>query len=439
MNNQLLSLKVSDNQRFLVKEDGNSFFWLGDTAWELFHKLSREEADLYLSNRAERKFNVIQAVALAEHAGVTTGNAYGRIPLLQNSEGLYDPTIPDVTGEYHYWDHVDYIVNQAMQLGLYIGFLPTWGDKFNKRWGKGPEIFTAENARVYGRWLGNRYKDQKNIIWILGGDRPLDTRLHFAIIHAMAEGLREGDGGRHLITFHPNGGASSAQALHHEDWLDMNMIQSGHGPVKDNYTMIAKDYDRLPVKPIMDGEPCYEDLPISFKLDTGFFDELDVRRAAYWNVFAGGFGHTYGHHCVWSMNTNANAGMLMHWKDAIVRPGSAQMQYVRKLVESRNFLEHVPDQSLIVDNYGGANHMQANRCDDCALIYTPSGIKIKVQMGKITGETVKGYWYDPRSGISQYIGDFDNNGEVVFTPPSCGRGYDWVLILEDAASNYPII
>ena len=45
-------LKVSDNKRFLVKEDGSPFFYLGDTAWELFHRLNREEADKYLDNRA---------------------------------------------------------------------------------------------------------------------------------------------------------------------------------------------------------------------------------------------------------------------------------------------------------------------------------------------------------------------------------------------------
>src|SRR5829696_3180637 len=38
-------LKVSENRRFLVKEDGSPFFYLGDTAWELFHRLDREGAE----------------------------------------------------------------------------------------------------------------------------------------------------------------------------------------------------------------------------------------------------------------------------------------------------------------------------------------------------------------------------------------------------------
>jgi len=38
-------LKINDNKRFIVKVDGSPFFYLGDTAWELFHRLNREEAD----------------------------------------------------------------------------------------------------------------------------------------------------------------------------------------------------------------------------------------------------------------------------------------------------------------------------------------------------------------------------------------------------------
>jgi hypothetical protein len=120
----LARLKVSDNHRFLAREDGSPFFYLGDTAWELFHRLNREEADRYLENRASKGFTVIQAVALAELDGIDAPNAYGHRPLLNN-----DPTQPDVKDgpANDYWDHVDYIVEKANALGLYIGLLPTWG------------------------------------------------------------------------------------------------------------------------------------------------------------------------------------------------------------------------------------------------------------------------------------------------------------------------
>lgn len=148
-------LRVSNDRRHLVHADGTPFFWRGDTAWELFHRLSREEADAYLEDRQSKGFTVIQAVVLAELEGLTDPNPYGHTPLSDN-----DPARPNA----EYFRHVDYIVNRAEQLGMYIGMLPTWGDKFNQKWGVGPEIFTPENARKYGEFLGRRYRT-KPIIW----------------------------------------------------------------------------------------------------------------------------------------------------------------------------------------------------------------------------------------------------------------------------------
>lgn len=215
------SIKVSDNNRFLQYSDGRPFFYLGDTAWELFHKLSREEADRYLSDRASKGFTVIQAVALAELDGLSVPNAYGFLPL---EDG--DPSRPAVKAGSNndYWDHVDYIVNRANELGLCIGFLPTWG----RYWHDGDRpAFNVENAERYGRFLGQRYKDA-NLIWILGGDRNPENENQKEVIRAMARGLRAGDGGAHLMTYHSTGWCGSSQFFHNDDWLDFNMRQNGH-------------------------------------------------------------------------------------------------------------------------------------------------------------------------------------------------------------------
>ena len=171
-------LKISDNQRYLIHADETSFFYLGDTAWELFHRLDREEIDYYLQTRADQGYTVIQAVALAEFGGLTEPNPYGETPLRGN-----DPAQPNEA----YFEHVDWAINRAEALGLYVALLPTWGDKWNRAWGEGPEIFTPENARVYGEFLGRRYQD-KPIIWVLGGDRAIESDAHLAIYRA--------DGGR---------------------------------------------------------------------------------------------------------------------------------------------------------------------------------------------------------------------------------------------------
>ncbi len=421
--------------RYLVTDTGKPFLYLGDTAWELFHRLNREETELYLSDRAAKGFTVIQAVVLAEFDGLNAPNAYGHTPLQGN-----DPTQPNE----EYFRHVDFVVDKAEELGLYLGMLPTWGDKVNKKWGRGPEIFTPENARVYGEFLGRRYRN-KPIIWILGGDRPVENDRHLAIWRAMAEGLRAGDAGEHLITYHPMGGQSSSERLHGEEWLDFNMLQSGHH-AKDvpNYDMIARDYAIKPVKPCMDGEPRYEDHPINWDPKDGWFDEHDVRKAAYWALLAGAHGHTYGCHDIWQMYDPSRHQPIAHartpWKEALNLPGAAQMAHVKSLMLSRPMLLRVPDQSLLVSDAGtGGEHVRAARAADgsYAFIYLPVPRSVTVAVEKLSGKNLRAWWYDPRTGKALRIGELVRKGEHTFTPPANAEpSQDWVLVIDDVSKRF---
>jgi hypothetical protein len=437
----LPQLKISENRRFLVTADGRPFFWLGDTAWELFHRATREEAETYLKRRAAQRFTVIQAVALAEFDGLNTPNAYGHTPLRND-----DPTQPSE----EYFAHVDWIVAKANELGLYVGLLPTWGDKWNRKWGVGPEVLTAENAQTYGEWLGRRYRDA-GIIWILGGDRPVETDGHREIIRALARGVRAGDGGAHLITFHPTGGQSSSTPFHDDEWLDFNMRQNGHvTEFTGRYENTLADYNRTPTKPVLDGEPVYEDHPISFDAKKlGHSMSADVRRPLYWNLFSGAFGHTYGHHSVWQMWTAERKPVnnpLLPWTEAIDQPGAKQMQHGRALIESRPFLTRIPDQDVIVagpvpTSVPGAGRYRFVATRDAdgtyAMVYAPVGRTFSVRMNAIAGARVKAWWFDPRTGKATAIGTFANTSERAFTPPDPGELLDWVLVLDDEARKYP--
>ena len=437
---QLPRLAVSPNQRFLVTAEGQPFFWLGDTAWELFHRLSREDAERYLRNRAERRFTIVQAVVLAELDGLHTPNAYGELPLIGD-----DPTKPNEA----YFAHVDWIVAKANALGLYVGMLPTWGDKWNRHRGAGPEIFTEANAEAYGEWLGRRYA-RAGLVWIVGGDRPVETDAHRAILRAMARGLRRGDGGAHLITLHPPGGRGSSEWFHDEPWLDFNMRQNGHAvEFTGRYDQTQADYDRRPIKPVVDGEPVYEDHPVAFDARKfGHTLAADVRRPLYWDLFTGAFGHTYGHHSVWQMWQPPHAPInnpLLPWVEAIDQPGAAQMQHARALLESRPFLTRIPDPELIVPaavptSVPGAGRYRfvATRDTDgtYAMVYAPAGRPFTVRMAAIAGPKVQAWWFDPRTGRSTAIGVFANTGERTFTPPDAGEFLDWVLVLDDAARGY---
>lgn len=425
-------LKVSDNQRFLVHDDGTPFFYLGDTAWELFHRLTLSDTERYLRDRAAKRFTVIQAVVLAEIDGLHTPNMNGDLPLVDD-----DPTQPNEA----YFAHVDRVVDLAASLGLYIGMLPTWGDKWNQKWGVGPEIFTPENAHQYGVWLARRYA-HKPIIWIVGGDRPIESESHRLIVRGVAEGLREGDAGKHLITMHTWGPHSTAEYVHTESWLDFHTCQSGHARNSPTYRFIAEDYARMPTRPCMDAEPGYEDMADNIRdLDKGYLDDWDVRKATYWALFAGAHGHTYGANPVWQMWDRGRKGLIWPrrpWYEALHLPGSSQVQYARALLESRPFLTRIPDQALIASEPGeGTHHVQATRDEagSYALVYLPAGDPVELNLTPLRVDTLVAHWYDPRTGAAQRGATIQKTSRTTVTPPD--GGLDWVLVLDDPAAGYP--
>jgi catechol 2,3-dioxygenase-like lactoylglutathione lyase family enzyme len=432
-------ITVSANRRFLQTKSGAPFFWLGDTAWELFHRLTLEEASMFLENRRRKGMNVIQAVALAEFDGLRTPNAYGEFALLDD-----DPTRPNEA----YFRHVDAILDLAAAKGLYIGLLPTWGDKVTPMWGAGPAIFTPENAHFYGRWLGARYLNRSNLLWILGGDRPArqDDADYRPIWRAMAAGIDAGSGTPAFKSYHPWGGHSTSEELHDEGWLDMNMIQSGHGSGRSTpvWELIERDYALAPIKPTLDAEPNYEDHPISpwptWNPATGYFRDHDVRQQSYRSVFAGGCGVTYGHHSVWQFCGERHAP-INHadraWQDALDRPGAGQMIHLRRLMESRPYFSRIPAQEILVDNpTERGSHMRATRDDAgrCAFVYTPLVQPITVRLDWVANFPLRAWWCNPRTGGAAVIGDFAAQGTITLLPPVDGP--DWVLVLDDAAADF---
>jgi hypothetical protein len=440
---QLLSLKVSNDKHFLVTSDDKPFFWLGDTGWELFHRLNKQNAEIYFKKRSEQGFTIIQAAVLAELDGLHKPNTNGDLPLIND-----DPTKPNEP----YFKYVDTLLDLAAKYNIYMALLPTWGDKvFKNTWGVGPEIFNTTNAYTYGKWIGKRYKNRKNIIWVIGGDRsPRDNSLDAAIWRAMAKGVAEGAGENALMTFHPqpDGTSSSSQWFQNDDWLDINMIQSGHCRDTPVWEIVSDDYNRSPAKPVVNGENIYEEMPVCFNpKELGYASAYDVRKAAYLSVFAGALGHTYG--CgpvIWFSEKGGDFFSAFHsWKQALDLPAANEMKYLRVLIESRPMLDRMPDQSLLPDKgCCAAERIQATRGKDYAFIYSAYGRQIVVNMNKISGTTINANWYDPRTGKATFIGSFENKAQLIFVPPAPAgspvpsQRQDWVLILDDAARKFEV-
>jgi len=435
----LTRLKISANHRYFTTSDGKPFFWLGDTGWLLFEKLTREEAEKYLEDRRQKGFNVIQVMVLHD---IGIKDAYGDSALINRNVAtprvVAGNSLADKT--YDYWDHVDYIVNLAASKGIYIAMVPVWGSVVKAR------KVNQTQARVYATFLAKRYRDKPNVIWMNGGDIPGSDSIK--VWKTIGATLHQFDPG-HLITFHPRGRTQSSIWFHSEPWLSFNSFQSGHRNYKqdtskndfkygeDNWKYVNSDYKKLPVKPTLDAEPSYEGIPQGLHDTTEVrWTAADVRRYAYWSVFAGGAGYTYGDNSVMQMHLQSDKGSAYgakaYWFDAINDPGSSQMINIKKLVLSRPYFERVPDQTLIAGKQGAKyNYLVATRGKNYAFIYTYNGRNMLIAMGKIAGEKVKASWFDPRTGVTQVIGSFVNNGTHEFNPPGEVKdGNDWVLILD---------
>jgi len=429
----LQAIHVSDNGRCFVKADGTPFFWLGDTAWCIFNHPSPADVDLYLDDRAAKGFTVIQG-CVAVWDFVTRPNPDGQTPFI----GRDPKAINDA-----YFKNVDSIIAKASAHGIYVALLPFW----TKNTRTGP-FADPDGMKIYCRYLAQRYATN-NIFWVLGGDTS-GTDIQ-PVIDAEAAGLLEGAGtNKILITYHPTGRESSSFWFQDRPWLDFNSIQSGHFIRTTNFRLVADDFAKTPVKPTLDMEPGYENITDHLvRGDTNAIriQAVDVRRSAFLAVFAGAAGHTYGNGEVYEFYHpgaarvgNAGWHANMEWKDALKLPASGQVQFLRYLIESRPMLDRVPDQSLLAEgDLPVLERVEATRAKDgsYAFIYSADGKPFKVQTGKLSGEKLVSWWYDPRNGEAKQSETFSRADTREFTPPTSGIGNDWVLVLDDAGKNFP--
>lgn len=434
----LPALRVAANRRFLETADGVPFFWMADTAWQLVQYLNEAEMRRYFASRMAQGFNVVLTVALAEY-GLGETNAFGHVPI--------EPRRPDRPivregPDNDFWDDVERVLRIAEEHGIYVGLLPTWGKHVTSNWQNGlvDGFFTPSNAEAYGRFLGERYRDRGNLVWILGGDRAAPTDAARAIWRAMARGIAIGVSGREdydrvLMTYHTSGPGSTAWFMNDEPWLDIHALQSGHGRWTLNWQMVEYAVSMKPTRPVIDLESSYPELRHGRPPTTATDD--DARRAAYWAVFAGAAGHTYGHHSVWQMYAPGRpprAAPKRPWFEALNAPSAIQMGHLRRLIESRAFSTLRPDLALLAFEQDLPWDMcLALRGEGFALAYTPTGRRLAIALKRLGWSQVRAAWFNPRDAAITPIGTFPGQADREFVPPGTpGPGCDWVLLLDEA-------
>jgi len=437
-------LRVSQNKRFLATENGDPFFWTGDTGWLLFTKLNREDAERYFEDRRQKGFNVIQVMVL--HNTKKAVNVYGDSALIDGDveRPFTKPgNSPDDPKQYDYWDHVDYLINLAHKKGLYMALVPLWGSNVKNG------SITREKALKYTEWLAGRYKNMSNVVWLNGGDiKGSDSTAIWQIIGSTIRKLCPDQ----LISFHPYGRTQSSGWFQSETWLDFNMFQSGHRRYdqdtadlrygEDNWKYVNADYKKVPVKPTLDGEPSYEGIPQGLHDPTQpYWTDSDIRRYAYWSVFAGGCGFTYGNNAIMQFHKEGDLessyGVKDSWEVALNAPGAAQMRYLKQLMMSRDYFDRIPAQDLIAGIQGEKyDYLAATKGRDYAFIYTCNGKTMNINLGRMNLSSIIASWYNPRNGILSMIGTYKAEGIMSFDPPGDKvKGNDWVLILDSTIKN----
>jgi len=423
-------LLVSENGRYLVN-GSRPFFWLGDTAWLLMQQCTLAEAWTYLKNRKEKGFNVIQAILINTLPG-------------EDDSSLASVKVDVMSKEY--WDHCDAVIKMAAELGIYMGLLPTWGSVVKNN------LIKIDQVDCYADFLGKRYGNCPNIIWILGGDirgsEGMD--IHLKLGKQLKELMPD-----KLIAYHPFGRTASSLWFHQEAWLDINMFQSGHRRYdqaslgewddnasteeffgEDNWRYVDRDRSYEPAKPTLDGEPSYEQIlqglhdPIQ-----PYWQACDVRRYAYWSVFQGAMGHTYGNNAIQQFyigNESGNYGVKEVWQEAIHHEGSGQMQHLKNLMLSVDYIKGRPAEELLLsgqkEKYGRVSVFAG---EDFIFCYDYEGHEFTLDISGYKGMKLDAYWFEPVSGAYSYLRDVTGMEAVTVKPVAkCVGQNDWVLVIK---------
>lgn len=424
-------LLTGSNQRYL-ENGGRPFFWMGDTAWLLFQQCTEEEAFQYLKNRREKGFNVIQAT------------------LVHNMPGKFQSSLArvqrDVTAK-EYWDHCEAIVKMAEEAGLYMALLPTWGSIVKA------EILNTDNVETYAAYLYGRFGRYPNIIWLLGGDIRGDVNPE--LYHRFGTSLKEKMPDV-LIGFHPFGRTSSSLWFHDEKWLDFNMFQSGHRRYdqavlkqwddvgeefygEDNWKYVDRDLKQAKQKPTVDGEPSYEWIPQGLHDPSEpFWQAWDVRRYAYWSVFQGAMGHTYGDNAIMQfyndLSQPGNYGVREVWQEAMHHEGSSHMGHLAALMNSVNFTRGKAAEELLLSGQKEKyERIAVFAGPDFVFCYDYMGEEFTVSLAPYKNRKMDAYWFDPTSGVYSFFQEISELEQITVKPPRryCGQN-DWVLVLKES-------
>jgi hypothetical protein len=414
-------VKVSENHRYLIDQNGRPFLIAGDSPQTILGRMTIEDAEFYFTNRQRYGVNALWVHVMCRenetcHADGTTPD--GIVPFFGHDLSMPNPA---------YFERLDTMLKLAAEHGVTFFLTPAE----TSGWLDALRTGGAEKAFAYGEYLGHRYENFPNIVWMHGNDfqtwqDPKDDEL----VLAVARGIASKDH-NHIHTTELN----YTDSISSDDsrWDAMTQL-NGVYTYYPSYAGVLREYNQKDIKPIFLEETNYE-------FEHGEAGSpLNLRRQEYWAMLSGAAGQLYGSLITWTLPSD--------WKLMLDTPGIAHFAHMRRFFAEHDWQDLAPDQEhrtgiagygisspagaglITKDTYSTAARTADGRL---AIAYLPNYREISVDLSRLAGP-VRAHWYDPTNGRHLQISEtpFPNIGTKNFAPPgkNSGGDEDWVLELE---------
>ncbi len=368
-----MRLQISEDHTHLLR-DGKHFFWLADTCWSAFTNISDAEWIEYLDIRAGQGFNVLQINALPQWDRCGTLQGWQPFSLIDGMRYDFSVIQPD------YFRHAQEMCQAAVDRGFTLALVVMWCNYVPDTWASkiyGGNIIPEERVEPVVRTICESF-NQFEPVYIVSGDTEFDSEASIDRYRLVTD-LVEQYAPHSLKAYHIKGRYDGLPQEFGER-ADLYFYQSGHNAAAQAmcHTLAEHFAGRNPRHPVINSEPCYEQMGYSHKA-YGRFRRPEVRSALWNSLLAGASaGITYGAHGVWNWrkpgmpkNPIAGEGFLqaLPHEMALQFPGAADYAFAKNFFEEHGITALQPCQEIL-SQYGDL--IRAARTEREVLLYMPT-------------------------------------------------------------------
>lgn len=446
----LFPLSISSDKRYLVDQHQKPFPILGRTAWFI---ISQSEKGIreFIDNTISHGFNAIEMSVITHwpmgnHAPF---NGEGQIPFLKRLNGedwngllTYDTALkgrdmPDLqTPNQAYWNYVDKLLEYCEGKEIAVLLFPAYVGYVGQEQGWMKELVANgdEKVEAYGKWIATRYKDRKNIIWMLLGDMGKFNGEQKNAEQALINGLKSIKGSSIQYTAESHSGENAADNIHFGKEMTLNGVYTWSLDIPVPF-LARKGYSHQPTMPaFLLEEPYDEEGPDGNNYNPNATQP--VRRFQWWGWLNTIGGYVAGNGYVWQFVDPI-------WQQHLNTQGALDMKRLNSFIQSIEWWKLIPS------GLGNMKHLVLDAGDDTSTMYVGSAAasdgtlliaylppdrsgSFHVDMTALNKKAY-GYWFDPTNGSYLEINGspLSNRKVYEFIPPgkNAQNEMDWVLLL----------